>query len=196
MIMDNFISISEQKKILNVVDNPKFFWRHIQYSCELKDVNKGHVVDKNTMDSPISVNSVNLLSSKKTNKIIYIDILNLIYRLESLKQKSYMDRIIRLKANKHSKDVLFPDNFYSYPHRDSTYVESLLYYVNDSDGDTFIFNERMEDISLEDIKLTINKRISPKQGRAILFDGEILHAGSPPRIHDSRIIISAVFRKE
>ena len=54
----------------------------------------------------------------------------------------------------------------------------------------------MKDISLDNVNLTINKRVSPKQGRAVLFDGSILHAGSPPRINDTRIMISAVFRKE
>ena len=192
MIMDNFLSIPEQKKILDIVYDPNLDWNYRQYSCRPDNLNKAYVIDKNTIDSPMFAKQFYVRSG-----IIYIDILNLIYRLETLKQKSYMDRILRIKTNKHHKDILFPDNFYSYPHRDfNEKTESLLYYVNDSDGDTFIFNERMKDVSLSDTKLTINKRVSPKQGRAVLFDGSMLHAGSPPRIHDTRIIISAVFRKE
>jgi len=46
----------------------------------------------------------------------------------------------------------------------------VLYYVNDSDGDTFFFDENMN----------IEKRITPKRGKAVMFDGSIFHASSMP----------------
>ena len=45
-----------------------------------------------------------------------------------------------------------------------------LYYVNDADGDTFFFNQNRE----------IVKRVSPKKGRMVVFDGLTLHASSMP----------------
>ena len=53
----------------------------------------------------------------------------------------------------------------------------LLYYINDSDGDTFLFNERS---GTEINALSIQQRVSPKKGRAILFDGDQYHASSNP----------------
>ena len=83
------------------------------------------------------------------------------------------------------------------PHRD--YIDApdeilsrmlvAIYYVNDSDGDTIIYNEKekFEDLS----KYTIKERISPKKGRIVLFSGEWVHSASIPSYnHPKRIIIN------
>ena len=73
-------------------------------------------------------------------------------------------------------------------------TESLLYYVNHSDGDTFIFNEKFYGETIN--KLTVNKKITPNRGQCVLFDSTYLHAGSPPRIHDYRMVINLAFMKD
>jgi len=45
-----------------------------------------------------------------------------------------------------------------------------LYYVNDSDGDTIFFDNNNNEI----------KRVSPKKGRIVFFDGSVNHVGSYP----------------
>ena len=50
-----------------------------------------------------------------------------------------------------------------------------LYYVVDSDGDTIIYNERKESESY-----TIKQRVTPKQGRVVLFDGWLMHTAEQP----------------
>ena len=60
----------------------------------------------------------------------------------------------------------------------------ILYYVNDADGDTFLFNETTNDYPSREISsagtFSIKERITPKQGKAIYFDGRNFHASSRP----------------
>ena len=58
--------------------------------------------------------------------------------------------------------------------------KSLLYYVNDSDGDTIIMGE---DNHIE--------RVTPKANRMITFNGKHLHTGHSPQQHKCRILINA-----
>jgi len=56
------------------------------------------------------------------------------------------------------------------PHHDQSSPHLVcLYYINDSDGDTILF---------EDDKKTEIQRVSPKKGRLVCFDGSIPHCGS------------------
>ena len=58
------------------------------------------------------------------------------------------------------------------PHTDSPGRHTVvIYYVNDAEGDTVFFDNNKQ----------IIKRVQPKRGRVVMFDGEILHAGSPAR---------------
>tara|TARA_B100001287_G_scaffold254830_1_gene238522 strand:- start:338 stop:931 length:594 start_codon:yes stop_codon:yes gene_type:complete len=46
----------------------------------------------------------------------------------------------------------------------------VLYYVVTSDGDTVIYNERTESDTY-----TVKQKVSPKQGRVVIFDGGLYH---------------------
>jgi hypothetical protein len=100
---------------------------------------------------------------------------------------------------------LFPRTLVDVPHH-NPHVDfyaphtNALYYVNDSDGDTFLFNETSEQVSLEqslvymrEQKFTVGKRVSPKKGRMICFDGKYYHASMHPMQHPSRIAIAFSF---
>ena len=62
---------------------------------------------------------------------------------------------------------------------------SIIYYINNSDGDTIFFNENLKEI----------KRISPKQGRAVVFDSNINHAACCPINSPYRQVINFVLYK-
>mgnify|MGYP003139847252 FL=1 len=59
-----------------------------------------------------------------------------------------------------------------------------LYYVVDSDGDTIIYNERKESESY-----TIKQRVTPKQGRIVIFDGGLYHTAEQP-LNNTRCIVN------
>lgn len=102
--------------------------------------------------------------------------------------------IIRCKAN-----LLLPvpnntkDN-YNFPHVDHGYTRNYLnviYYLNDSDGDTFIFNECNEDRgAIIPTDLTIKQRVTPEKNSAVIFPGNQYHASSNPIKSSKRIVIN------
>ena len=51
----------------------------------------------------------------------------------------------------------------------------VLYYVVDSDGDTIIYNERTESLTY-----TEKQRVTPKQGRVVIFEGGQYHTAEQP----------------
>ena len=93
--------------------------------------------------------------------------------------------MFRAKANLQTQFTNNNEQIHNTPHVDMIdmphYV--LIYYVNDSDGDTILFNEDESIIA----------KISPKKGRYLIFNGNTLHAGSNPTNKDYRIIINYNF---
>ena len=64
----------------------------------------------------------------------------------------------------------------------------ILYYVVDSEGDTIIYNERWNnDIRPE--KYTEKQRVTPKQGRVVIFDGSLYHTAEQP-LNNHRCIVN------
>lgn len=60
---------------------------------------------------------------------------------------------------------------YMDPHTDLAYEHGVvLYYVNDADGDTVFF----------DLEGNVAESVSPKKGRVVFFNGQILHGGGIP----------------
>ena len=85
-----------------------------------------------------------------------------------------------------------------YPHVDLTEPHKvLLYYVNDSDGDTFMFNEMYNLDTIEEKEelktFTLKERVTPKKNKAIIFDGLRYHSSSKPVKNTARYIINVDF---
>ena len=91
------------------------------------------------------------------------------------------------KIDKQSVNVIQGRSFLQLPinykgeREDSPHIDTsddhfvMLYYVCDSDGDTIIFKEKEKSE-----KYTIQKRVTPKQGRVVLFDGAFYHTAEQP----------------
>ena len=94
--------------------------------------------------------------------------------------------IFRIKANFQTQCNFSKEEFYNTPHTDALATHTVaIYYVNDSDGDTVIF----------DANGKILKSVKPKQGRFLVFDGMLYHAGRHPIEADNRIVINFNFKE-
>lgn len=98
----------------------------------------------------------------------------------------------------------YSSDSYLIPHVDYfTKHKTCLYYINDSDGDTFLFDEVFQKTNLFSntitadknfiTKKTLSERITPTQGKAILFDGLRYHSGSIPK-HNLRYVLNFNFK--
>lgn len=99
-------------------------------------------------------------------------------------------RVIRVKANLATQsDVSDEDNDKTI-HRDfdqnNPKIITMVYYVNDSDGDTIVYDNEMNEI----------ERCSPVAGNAVWFNAEKLHRGTIPVYNKIRVVINYVFEIE
>jgi hypothetical protein len=99
-------------------------------------------------------------------------------------------QLLRIKMNLCVYAQLDNPNAHGMPHVDfSKITEPLLtaiYCVNDSSGDTLIFDQRVG----QSAPLTVKTRVTPKKGRLVVFDGGLLHAGNTPRSNAPRVNIN------
>ena len=77
---------------------------------------------------------------------------------------------------------------------------TAVYYVNDSDGDTVVFDQTVDDVSIERSaefanlgRFTIAGSVPPKKGKMCSFDGRYYHASSSPTHSAKRIAITFNF---
>lgn len=141
----------------------------------------------------------------------YFNIAMIILELFSAKSGININKIVRIKINKQiqSADLSFDENCCNDIHSDMTFPhKTLLYYFNDSDGDTMLMNERHKEdnpnISPElkarmlelgglEINTTLLQRVTPKKGRILCFDGARYHAPSNPIKSKFRYVMNINF---
>jgi len=96
-------------------------------------------------------------------------------------------QLLRIKANlltRHDQPKPFT------PHVDMPRKHwAMIYYVNDSDGDTVLLDKTYPEWA----NSSELKRIAPKKGRAVLFDGSHYHCGTAPTFHDVRVVLNYNF---
>jgi len=69
--------------------------------------------------------------------------------------------------------------------------KTLLYYVNNSDGDTILYNEKYEGSPVG--LVTKQQTITPVKGRAVIFDSNQIHSACIPTTKKYRLVINCVF---
>jgi len=97
-------------------------------------------------------------------------------------------KISRVKTNLLLQEKSISKDLHHTAHVDSKMPHwALIYYVHDSDGDTIIFDQ---EFGKEFDHLTIKQRVTPKQGRAVIFNGKYFHTSSSPREHKIRNVLN------
>jgi hypothetical protein len=148
-----------------------------------------------TADAIDSPQMYHLLINKATgvNPSAYFNLIKpIFYFLEKETGLEVLD-VSRVKAN-----LLMPfkgqQGGTHHPHIDQELIDTktLIYYVNDSDGDTVTYNEYFD--GTKQSNFTVEKKITPKKGTAVLLDTLRYHASSLPIITDARCVINFVLK--
>jgi len=177
--IENVIPLDYQKHLLDLTTGFNFPW------VLNKNIVSGDDCFADQKNNPAGFNHFFYENNKPTSNffdIIYPMVMSITSQVKDLP----INRLIRARANltlaNHAPEA---DQFM--PHIDSFFPHYVaIYYVNDSDGDTIIFNETNDtydsgDTDINKIKtgpFTIKRRVTPKQGKVLLFPGNYYHTAS------------------
>jgi hypothetical protein len=194
-IIDNFLPLIYQQSLESLVTGPEFPWIFNNYSVSQEPLTRFFHIEEPYKEHIQFRHIFALNGVIKSEWFKYLTpLLATFEQVTGKKIKSYF----RIKAN-----LLMPQDgpTTQQPHADNM-IEytgneidvknkiTLLYYVNDSDGDTVIYNEYFngKPIGL----LTKQQTVTPVKNRAIIFDSNQLHAGCCPSKSDYRMVINLV----
>jgi hypothetical protein len=193
IIIDNVLSEEEQIKLeLTVLDNQYFPWSYLRSAnFGSSEEHEGKIKNPN-YDAGKFSNWPNVIDTFSFNHALYVNdrYSNFYPAFMGVIKKLDIKHLIRFKLNITTFDPRYNNDTYGYPHTDMATMnipeyKTAIYYINDCDGDTFIFNERHQD---NFDKFTIKQRVTPKRGRMVVFDGNHYHAGSSPTNHIARAV--------
>jgi hypothetical protein len=189
-IIDNFLTKSYHEKILEILSGPDFVWG---YNDSITGSLERHMEGR-VLETP-HLNEYGFSHSlwrenhgPDSNYSSFIEPM-----LLQILEVANCDLIFRARADmvtwSGGKDFIYPAHIdFPFPN------VATIFYVNESDGDTIFYNERVGDVAnYKDLK--IYDRVSPKANRLVLFDGDLLHTGSSPTKFKQRILINSNYIK-
>lgn len=186
-VLDDFIPTSLADEIAQLVSTRDFPWFYTESSS---GVGKNYDINNKLIkESSQHIHIVFDEQGAVSNMYNYIKIM--LYFLEDKTNLKVKD-LFRVKINSLLTDRSAATQ-YNTPHidhPDSDYM-SMVYYINDSDGDTVIFDQHVQQGYNN---LTIANRVFPKKGKCVIFPSNQFHSSSNPVVADRRLIINFTFR--
>ena len=173
IIYDDYLTKSYHTALLNFVFKPSFKWTyHSNISSQNKENMEHYGFSHNILDANMKV-----WFSEHSDMLKPL--------IWQMRDTADCDEVMRARFD---MTLFNKNNLMHEPHIDfvnDTNVSSI-YYLNDTDGDTIIFNEK----ELHG-KYTIKHRIPPKANRLVLFKGEFVHTGCSPSKNANRVLINS-----
>ena len=185
-VFDDIIDLDYQNKIKNeLLGKEKFPWYYIE---DVSSSDSG-----NQKRGGFTHGYVNEDGIESDYHYLFLDLIKKSCSKIELKEvNAILGRsFLQLPSNIKKQDVDTPHTDIPVDH----FV--MLYYVCDSDGDTIIYNEKCRDLNefnnnlkvVEKTRFSIQRKITPKQGRVVLFNGRLYHTAEQPN-HNIRCIVN------
>ena len=188
-IIDNYIPPKEAYDIEEFFLGPSLGWHWNKETIEQEELEKYKT--KNTVNTGqfthVVMRNFNLMPDhvRNKNKGLYTSIAY--DGIKEIFKNINFNLICRIKGNLNLNVTGYKKKSHQPIHDDARVsgYKSLIYYINDSDGDTIFFNDKLKEI----------KRVNPKKGRAVIFDSQILHCGSNPIKQQNRAVINFIYKE-
>jgi hypothetical protein len=172
--LENFLSAALEQKICDVLCSDKFPW---YFNDSIVNANS-HVLTAFQFTHVFFKQEKGWVSSSSP-------LIQAMLQEACIKLGISVDQVVRIKANLMTLSGHGPD--ISNIHQDCTEEGSmsLLYYVNDSDGNTIILDKPRQ---------YIVQQIPPKRNAAIFFDSRTWHSSCPPIRNKRRVVINTILK--
>ena len=205
-ILDNIIPFSYQKYLFNLYSNSPFwnpggFLKNTGYATDkVEEFYLNNICsDPKTLDQIEDFSQFGIHVQSGEGEIIsiehYVDLIPILHYIQQYFNYKFFFKTKRIKLNLQTAKSLKKPNTFSYPHADlgptKDNIYTMIYYFNDSDGDTILFKENIKPSPVP--TLNIEQKIQPKQGRCILFPANKIHAGCFPITSEYRMVINFNF---
>ena len=185
-VFDDVIDNDYQNKIKNkLIGEERFPWYYIE------DVSSGD--SKNQKRGGFTHGYVNEYGVESEYHYLFLELIKKSCSKINVKEvNAILGRsFLQLPSNIKRDDVDTPHTDIPVDH----FV--MLYYVCDSDGDTIIYNEKCNNLDEFDDNVnvvkekifSIQKKVTPKQGRVVLFNGKLYHTAEQPN-HNIRCVVN------
>ena len=194
LVLENILPTKIADEMESVVTDGLFPWYLSRDISKNKIENRNNYsvfVDENTINTPQMTHDI--FSINRENKFIsssYFNMCRSVVGSVCQRMGTTEIKLINAKFNMLFNNNKFKDGKYNTPHIDVSSTDknySILYYVNDCDGDTIIFNESEKD---NFTNLTVKCKIKPKKNQVVIFKGDVFHASSNPYLHEKRIVMN------
>ena len=173
-IIDNFLSKTYHAKILNFLTSNDFSWNfEAGTSNELQEYGFSHIFWEQ---------GIRRHDSDFITPFIY-----------QAMDAAECDFILRASADMITWSK--KDEYIHPAHTDYSDPNiSSIYYVNETDGDTILYND-VPRPAVSGAETKIYKRVSPKPNRLLIHSGHLLHSRCSPSKHKNRILINGFYLK-
>lgn len=191
-IIDNFLDTDEFNKLSTFVLGQKFPWFYGEHVSI--DPNDAEVIKDPLAMETWGFHHIVFEKEWSIKSFTYDTLTPLFQKME--KELGFtQNHLIRVRMSIKFQKQGFTSNNYNMPHVDYYYPhETLILYLNDSDGDTRIFNEWStytgKGTAIGPETFTTQARVTPKANRLIWFNGLQYHTASNPIEETKRAIIN------
>lgn len=201
-VVDDFLPEAFQNEIQKVIESMPWYWVE---TVSLFPADRYHDAGLPFEDPRVSdaFAFTHICFSDGRVQSQYYEFFRTILRFLEMKLGIEVIEVIRIRLRLTPQFPGHKEGMFNAPHVDIGSTEpfrTLVYYVNDSDGDTVIFNRKYDNTNRP---VVLNKNEpdlqpiftnTPKKGSGVYFDGQYYHAGNSPLTVRSRCIINFDFR--